>query len=83
MVRKTIGVEGHEYIALQLLEMQKGLDKLVYALFLSYPLDAPANRAVRKMQASCHELCQALQDECADLDMDAGLYGLQRQAVYG
>ena len=72
--RKTISIEEHEAIAPQLLEMQQGLDKLVYALFLSYPLDAPANRAARKMGAACRELCQALQTEAELLDAGTRLY---------
>lgn len=72
--RKTISLEEHEAIAPQLLEMQQGLDKLVYALFLSYPLDAPANRAVRKMSEACRELRQALQSEAELLDAQTRLY---------
>ena len=37
--RKTISVEEHQAIAPQIMDMQKGLDDLSYALFLSYPLD--------------------------------------------
>ena len=74
MVRKAISLEEHEAIALQLLEMQQGLDKLVYALFLSYPLDAPANRAVRKMGDACRELRHALQTEAERLDAQTRLY---------
>ena len=83
MTRKPISVSEHEDIAPQLLDMQQGLGKLVCALFLSYPLDAPVNRAARKMQGACHELRQALQDECADLGIEAGLYGLQKQTTHG
>ena len=74
MVRKTISLEEHEAVAPQLLEMQQGLDKLVYALFLSYPLDAPANRAVRKMVDACRELRHALQTEAERLDAETRLY---------
>lgn len=72
--RKPIMVEEHEAIAPRILEMQKGLDDLSYALFLSYPLDAPANRAVRKMRDACYELRQALQTECEILDPDQAAY---------
>ena len=74
MIRKIISLEEHEAIAPQLLEMQQGLDNLVYALFLSYPLDAPANRAVRKMGDACRELRHALQTEAERLDAESCLY---------
>ena len=74
--RKTITAEEHRAIAPQIMDMQKGLDDLSYALFLSYPLDAPANRAVRKMRDACYELRQALQSECAALDAKTSLYEL-------
>ena len=74
MVHKTISLEEHEAIAPQLLEMQQGLDNLVYALFLSYPLDAPANRAVQKMSDACRELRHALQTEAGLLDAEIRLY---------
>lgn len=78
--RKTITVDEHRAIAPQIMDMQKGLDDLSYALFLSYPLDAPANRAVRKMRDACYELRQALESECAALDVEASLYGLAEKA---
>ena len=78
--RKTITVEEHQAIAPQIMDMQKGLDDLSYALFLSYPLDAPANRAVRKMRDACYELRQALQSECAALDAEIGIYALVEKA---
>ncbi len=78
--RKTITVDEHRAIAPQIMDMQKGLDDLSYALFLSYSLDAPANRAVRKMRDACYELRQALEGECAALDVEASLYGLTEKA---
>lgn len=80
--RKTITAEEHQAIAPQIMDMQKGLDDLSYALFLSYPLDAPANRAVRKMRDACYELRQALQDECKKLDIGADLYLVKKEPVH-
>ena len=80
--RKTITVEEHQAIAPQIMDMQKGLDDLSYALFLSYPLDAPANCAVRKMRDACYELRQALQSECVALDGKTGLYMPAKEATH-
>ncbi len=40
-------------IASHILEMQKGLNDLSYALFLSYALVALANQAAREMRDAC------------------------------